>query len=72
MYQCSKCGLGVLVVGLESPIRACNCKVKVLRDPVTFWEKVFYIFGKKHYLEKNAPITFNMSSTIQGRSNCSI
>lgn len=28
MYSCSKCGLGVLVVGLPEPIRACDCKVK--------------------------------------------
>lgn len=26
MYKCSKCNKGVLVEGLETPIRACNCK----------------------------------------------
>jgi hypothetical protein len=25
MYKCSKCGKGVLVKDLPTPIRACNC-----------------------------------------------
>lgn len=32
MYKCSKCGKGVLVEGLEKPIRACNCTQEIIVD----------------------------------------
>ncbi len=72
MYRCSKCKLGVLVKGLSQPIRACSCTVKVERFPETFWEKVLYIFGKKFFLEKKAPIICEMDSTVISKSTCSL
>ncbi len=71
MYRCKKCNYPAVILN-ESVVKTCNCKVHVLRTPITFWEKFFSIFGKKFYMERNAPVVFDMQTTIKGKSNCSI
>ena len=31
-YKCSKCGLAVIVIPNQEPIKACNCNVAILAD----------------------------------------
>lgn len=54
MYTCSKCGKGVLVQGLEAPIRMCNCTQEVIVDGKT--------------ITKPAAITAEMASVANGNS----
>jgi len=54
MYTCSKCGKGVLVQGLEAPIRMCNCTQEVIVDGKT--------------IIKPATITVEMAGTAFGNS----
>ena len=72
MYTCSKCGLGVLVTGLSTPIRACSCIVKIEIKPTTFFEKVLSFFGKKYYTTKQAAIVCDVSSNIYSKSTCTL
>lgn len=32
MYKCSKCGLAVIVIKDEKPIKACNCNAPIISD----------------------------------------
>lgn len=32
MYRCSKCGLGVIIVKDEKPIKACKCNAPIIVD----------------------------------------
>jgi DNA-directed RNA polymerase subunit RPC12/RpoP len=32
MYKCSKCGIAVIIIPNENPIRACNCKASIIVD----------------------------------------
>lgn len=57
MYKCSQCGKGVLVQGLETPIRACNCTQEVIVDNVT--------------ITKPASIVADLEGTAYGRSQFS-
>lgn len=57
MYTCSKCGKGVLVVGMESPIRACNCTQEVIVDGKT--------------IIKPAAIAVEMAGQANGKSRFS-
>jgi len=68
MYKCGKCGMGVLVKDLPSPIRVCKCMVSVERKPITFIEKIKSFFGKKFYTEKQAPIIMEMEGKAYGKS----
>ena len=68
MYQCSVCGLGVLVRELETPIRACNCTIKKERKPENKKEKFLSFFGKKYFIERLAPISMIMEASLEGKS----
>jgi hypothetical protein len=54
MYKCSVCKKGVLVEGLEKPIRACNCTQEVIVDGKT--------------VVKPASIIMDMDATAYGKS----
>jgi len=71
MYKCSKCGKGVFVRDLPTPIRMCKCKVSVERLPITRLEKFKAFFGKKFYTEKLASIIVDIEGTAYGRSKFS-
>jgi hypothetical protein len=32
MYRCSKCGMAVIVIPNEKPIRACKCNATIIAD----------------------------------------
>lgn len=69
MYQCAKCGMGVLVTNLPQPIRACNCTRLIKRDPIGIKEWIkFYLFGINCYNEIPEKIIMNMSATASGKS----
>lgn len=55
MYQCSICGLGVLVRGLETPVRACNCTQTVV------------VYGVE--ITKPATIIMTMNANLEGNSS---
>lgn len=71
MYRCSKCGKGVLVTCLPSPVRACKCTVLKERKAITKLEKFLSFFGKKFYIEKLAPISLDIKATASGYSKFS-
>jgi hypothetical protein len=54
MYKCSVCGKGVLVEGLEKPIRACNCIQEIVVDGKT--------------ITKSSAIIADMEGTAYGKS----
>ena len=68
MYNCSKCGLGVIVLSNGELIRACTCKVLTIRKPITFLEKFKSFFGKKYYNEKNASVICSIEGHAKGSS----
>lgn len=57
-YRCSKCGLGVIVVGVEKPIRACNCTEEKIVDGVT--------------ITKPAHILCDMEAKVVGSAKMSV
>ena len=54
MYKCSKCGKGVLVEGLEKPIRVCSCTQEIIVDGKT--------------ITKPSAIIADMEGTAYGKS----
>ena len=56
MYQCSICGLGVLVRELETPVRACNCTQTVIIDGVEITKPATIIVKMNANLEGNSSI----------------
>lgn len=57
-YRCSKCGLGVIVVGVEKPIYACNCE----EEKIVNGEKVI----------KKAHILCDMEAKVVGSAKMSV
>lgn len=72
MYKCSKCGLGVLVTGLERPVRFCNCSVNVKRGPKGLIEKLRSFFGKEYFYSKPASIIVDLEGTVDCKSKTSL